>query len=86
MRRAAATLVKGTKVGEVYDGQKIFEWPCGGRNAVRTDLAAIRDLRIDTPTGGQVPLGDVADVVIVADAERDQARERVAPDRRDAAT
>ena len=35
------------------------------------------------PAGGQVPLGDVADVRIAPDAQRDQARGRVAPDRRD---
>ncbi len=33
---------------------------------VRSDLAAVRDCLIETPSGGHVPLGDVADVSIVA--------------------
>ena len=33
---------------------------------VRSDLTALRDLRIDTPAGAQVRLGDVCDVGIVA--------------------
>jgi CzcA family heavy metal efflux pump len=64
VRRAAQTLVKGTKVGEIYDQQKIFDVVVWGAPALRTDLAALQALRIDTPSGGQVPLGDVAEVRI----------------------
>lgn len=64
VRRAAATLVKGAKVGEIYDGQTIFDVAVWGVERVRADLAAIRDLRIDVPAGGQIPLGAVADVFI----------------------
>ena len=65
VRRAVATLVKGTKVGEIYDGQKVFDVAVWGEPALRTDLASLRDLRIDTLSGGQVPLGAVAEVFIV---------------------
>jgi len=65
VRRAAATLVKGTKVGEVYDQQMVFDVAVWGDASVRSDIAAIRELLIDTPGGAHVPLKDVADVTIV---------------------
>ena len=65
MRRAVATLIKGTKVGEVYQDQKSFDVVVIGVPQLRTDLAALRRLQIDLPLGGHAPLGDVADVEIV---------------------
>jgi CzcA family heavy metal efflux pump len=64
VRRAATTLIKGAKVGEVYDEQRIVDVVVWGMPDLRTDVAAIRALRIDAPGGGQVRLGDVADVRI----------------------
>jgi CzcA family heavy metal efflux pump len=64
VRRAVATLVKGTKVGEIYQDQKVFDVAVWGEPRLRGDLAALRDLRIDTPSGSQVPLSTVADVFI----------------------
>jgi CzcA family heavy metal efflux pump len=66
VRRAVTTLVKGTKVGEVYEQQKIFDVTVWGVKRVRDDVAALRDLPIDTPSGAQVQLSDVADISIVA--------------------
>ncbi len=65
VRRAVTTLLRGLKVGEVYENQKKFDVVVWATEASRTDLNALQDLRIDTPTGGQVPLKDVADVGIV---------------------
>jgi CzcA family heavy metal efflux pump len=65
VRRVSTTLLKGTKVGEVFDGQKKADVVVWGVPRLRTDLAAVRALEIDTPTGTQVRLGDVADVMIV---------------------
>lgn len=65
LRRAATTLVKGTKVGEVYKEQKVFDVIVWGTDSVRGDVQALRELPIDTPGGAQVPLGHVADVAIV---------------------
>jgi CzcA family heavy metal efflux pump len=65
VRRAATTLVKGLKVGELYQGQKIFDVTVWGVERVRDDVSALRDLLIETPTGAQVPLGDVAELAIV---------------------
>jgi CzcA family heavy metal efflux pump len=65
VRRATTTLLKGTKVGEIYEGQKKFDVVVWGVPDVRADLSAVRALPIDTPTGVQVRLGDVADVAVV---------------------
>jgi CzcA family heavy metal efflux pump len=66
VRRAAVTLIRGRNVGEVYHEQKIFQVAVWGMPEVRTDLDAVRRCLITTPSGGHVPLGDVADVSIVA--------------------
>ncbi len=65
VRRAAATLVRGTKAGEVYDRQRIYDVAVWGAEGVRRDPDALRRLPIDAPSGAQVPLGDVAEVAIV---------------------
>ena len=62
VRRAATTLVKGTKVGELYDEQKIFDVVVWGTEALRTDPAALRQILIDAPNGAHVPLSAAADV------------------------
>lgn len=65
VRRAATTLIKGRTVGEVYHQQKIYEVAVWGVPEVRSDLDAVRRCLIPTPSGGHVPLEDVADVAIV---------------------
>jgi CzcA family heavy metal efflux pump len=64
VRRAAATLLSGIQVGSLFDDQKVFDVVVWGTPEVRHDLSSVEDLSIDTPTGGQVRLGDVADVRI----------------------
>jgi len=66
VRRAAATLIKGQTVGEVYRKQKVYQVAVWGVPEVRTDVAAVSDCLIDTPHGGQVPLGEVAEIAVVA--------------------
>jgi CzcA family heavy metal efflux pump len=65
VRRAATTLVKGAKVGELYKDQKIFDVFVWGVERVRNDVSALNSLPVETPLGTHVPLGDVADVAIV---------------------
>jgi CzcA family heavy metal efflux pump len=80
IRRAATTLVKGSKAGEIYDEQKIFDVAVWGTEALRTDLASIRDLRLDSPLGGNVPLGEVADVFLAPSPnviQRENASRRI---------
>ena len=64
VRRAAATLVQGTKVGEFYEDQKLFDVVVWGEPHVRGDLGAIRNLQVPIAGGGMVPLSDVADVMV----------------------
>jgi CzcA family heavy metal efflux pump len=64
VRRAVATLVKGVKVGELYRAQQINDVVVWGAQHTRTDLEAMRRLRISLPAGGDAPLGDVTDIQI----------------------
>ena len=62
VRRAAATLVQGTKVGEFYEEQQLFDVVVWGAPEVRRNLDAIRALQVPVANGGMVPLGSVAAV------------------------
>src|SRR6185503_8767723 len=64
VRRAAAILVEGLDVGAFFEHQKVFQVVVRGVPDVRQSVDTIRDLRIDTPGGGNVRLGDVARVAI----------------------
>jgi Cu/Ag efflux pump CusA len=64
-RRAAAALLQGIEVGNVYEQQKVFSVIVKGTPSTRNSLTSVRELLIDTPTGGHVRLGDVAKVSIV---------------------
>ena len=66
VRRAATTLVKSTKVGEVYEQQKIFDVVVWGSPQVRSSIESLRQVRINLPSGGDVSLGEVADVRIAS--------------------
>jgi CzcA family heavy metal efflux pump len=66
VRRAVSTLVRGTKAGEIYQDQKIYEVTVWGEPHLRTDVSALRRLPIDNGLGTWVPLSAVADVAIVA--------------------
>ncbi|AII54541.1 hypothetical protein N008_21685 (plasmid) [Hymenobacter sp. APR13] len=63
--QAISTVVKGRKVGEIYQEQKIFDVAVWGQPAMRADFGAVRELLIGLPGGGAVPLREVADVRIV---------------------
>ena len=64
VRRAAATYIKGTKVGEVYKDQRVFDVAVWGASRVRQDLHSLRELPIEASDGTPVPLKDVADAII----------------------
>lgn len=65
VRRAAATLIQGAKVGETYRDQRSIDVAVWGTPEVRGDLHALRNLMIETPAGAQVRLSEVADVRIM---------------------
>src|SRR6266540_624711 len=66
VRRAAAVTFSGLQVGSLFEEQKVFDVVVWSTPETRQSLSSIRDLMIDTPGGGQVRLGDVADVRIVS--------------------
>ena len=63
-RAAAETLVKGTKVGEVFEQQKVFDVVVWSSPEVRQSVQDLRLLPLTAPGASQVPLGEVADVVV----------------------
>jgi len=64
VRRAASTLLAGINVGSLFEEQKVFDIVVWGTPETRSSLTTVRNLLIDTPEGGHVRLGQVADVRI----------------------
>jgi CzcA family heavy metal efflux pump len=65
VRRAAATLISGILVGNLFEEQKIFDVVVWGKPELRNSISDVSNLMIPKPDGTQVRLGDVADVRIV---------------------
>jgi len=62
VRRAAATILQGIEVGYLFEQQKVFQVVVKGNAEVRNSLTSVRELVINTPDGGHVQLGQVAEV------------------------
>ena len=62
VRRASAMLLQGITVGNIFGEQKVFEVVVKGVPDVRQGVDSVRNMLIDTPGGGHVRLGQVADV------------------------
>ncbi|MGE0226041.1 MAG: efflux RND transporter permease subunit [Acetobacteraceae bacterium] len=62
VRRAASALISGITVGALFQDQKVFDVVVWGAPDTRNSLHDIQNLLIDTDTGAQVRLADVADV------------------------
>ena len=80
LMRSVTTLVNGMQVGEIYKDQNIFAVIVRGKTALHSDLRTLSELMIDTPAGGQVPLGDVAELSIVPapnEIKREAASRRI---------
>ncbi|MGQ0850080.1 MAG: efflux RND transporter permease subunit, partial [Actinomycetota bacterium] len=65
VRRAAAVLLSGITVGNLFEEQKVFDVVVWGTPAIRQTEDDVRNLLIDTPTGEHVRVGEVADVRVV---------------------
>jgi CzcA family heavy metal efflux pump len=65
VRRAAATLMSGIVVGNLFEEQKVFEVVVWSTPETRASVSSISNLLIDAPGGEKVRLGDVAKVRIV---------------------
>ncbi|HZL84584.1 MAG TPA: efflux RND transporter permease subunit [Candidatus Krumholzibacteria bacterium] len=66
VRRAAATLLAGIEVGNLFEEQKMFEVVVWGVPQIRHSVDGIHDLLIDTPGGSHVRLGDIASIRVVS--------------------
>jgi Cu/Ag efflux pump CusA len=66
VRRAAAILLSGIEVGQLFYDQKVFEVVVWGAPETRAGVDTVKNLLIDTPNGGQVRLEQVADVNVVS--------------------
>jgi CzcA family heavy metal efflux pump len=80
VRRAAATLVSGEEVGDIFRDSKAYDVNVWSIPETRSSISSIRKLLIDTPDGGHVHLGDVADVKLAPAQSviyRDNASRRI---------
>ncbi|RAM36359.1 efflux RND transporter permease subunit [Arthrobacter globiformis] len=64
VRRAAATLVAGEEVGDVFRDGRAYDVQVWSTPETRASVTTIQDLPIDTPSGKRVRLADVADVSV----------------------
>ncbi len=64
VRRASATLMESEEVGDIFQGGRAYDVHVWSTPETRNSLASVRRLPIDTPDGGEVPLGALADVRI----------------------
>ena len=65
VRRASATTFAGLEVGSLFEQQKVFDVVVWSTPEKRDSISDIHDLPLDTPDGGRVRLGNVADVRVV---------------------
>ncbi|HEX5992707.1 MAG TPA: efflux RND transporter permease subunit, partial [Thermomicrobiales bacterium] len=62
IRRAAATLMAGEEVGDIYRDGQAYDVMVWSEPETRLSLTDVHEMLIDTPDGGEVRLGDVAEV------------------------
>jgi Cu/Ag efflux pump CusA len=62
IRRAAAVLMSSEEVGDIFRGARAYDVHVWSIPRTRNSPTDVRNLPIDTPTGGHVRLGDVATV------------------------
>jgi len=62
VRRAAAALVAGEEMGDVFFGGKAYDVQLWSTPETRESMSDIEGLLLDTPTGDHVALGEIADV------------------------
>ncbi|RNL57280.1 efflux RND transporter permease subunit [Arthrobacter oryzae] len=66
VRRAAATLVAGEEVGDVYRDGKAYDVQVWSPPEMRTSVTDIENLPLDTPSGTRIRLADVATIKVEA--------------------
>jgi Cu/Ag efflux pump CusA len=66
VRRASAILLSGLEVGFLFEEQKIFEVVVWGAPTLRESLTDVKELLIETPISGLVPLQDLAEISVTS--------------------
>ncbi|MHA3835446.1 efflux RND transporter permease subunit [Terrabacter sp. AAH1] len=64
VRRAAATMVAGEEVGDIFRAGRAYDVVVWGTPSSRADVSALQRMPIDTPSGKKVPLSQVATVTV----------------------
>ncbi|MFE5838740.1 efflux RND transporter permease subunit [Arthrobacter sp. NPDC056493] len=64
VRRAAATLMAGEEVGDVFRDGRAYDVQVWSTPETRTSVTTVQNLPIDTPSGQRVRLADVASVSV----------------------
>ncbi len=64
VRRATSAMVGGITVGALFEDQKVFDVVVWGRPELRDNIDDVRNLMINSESGSQVRLAQVADVRI----------------------
>jgi len=64
VRRSAATLLASEEVSDLWTEGKIYDVRVIGVPNTRHSVESVHQLLIDTPNGEQIPLSDVAEVVV----------------------
>ena len=62
VRRAAAAMVQGIEVNDIWRPTRVFDVNIWSQPEARASLTSLRELPVDTPSGEQVALGDVAEI------------------------
>jgi Cu/Ag efflux pump CusA len=65
VRREVGIFMAGNEVTDIHRDGKVYDIMVWGTPQTRQSLTSIRELPLDTPSGGQVRLADVADVRIL---------------------
>ena len=65
VRREASYLIAGEEVGDTFSAGRAYDVQLWSIPDLRQSLTDVENLLIDTPTGSQVHLSDVADVTVV---------------------
>jgi CzcA family heavy metal efflux pump len=66
VRRAAATLLAGEEVGDIFRGGRAYDTVVWSVPSARGSVEDVKNLLIDTPSGARVRLGEVASVAVQA--------------------
>jgi cobalt-zinc-cadmium resistance protein CzcA len=74
------SIIAGKEAGQVYEGEQRFGLVVRLKEDAGRDIESIKNLTVATPSGGRIPLSQLADIAIVegpAQISREDARRRI---------